>query len=90
MSEFLSKLSGLPNLKILQFEGFENVTFLTETLSDLHHLKEIILCGCENLESLPNSLSKLTTLEKLDLRFTKIKALPECLLHFKDITIFDS
>jgi hypothetical protein len=25
----------------------------------------------------------------LDLRFTKIKALPECLLHLKDITIFD-
>ncbi|MBV5301216.1 MAG: hypothetical protein J0649_05460 [Methylococcales bacterium] len=90
MSEFLSKLSCLPNLNNLQFEGCENVTFLTETLSDLHHLKEINLCGCENLESLPNSLSKLTTLEKLDLRFTKIKALPECLLHFKDITIFDS
>jgi Leucine-rich repeat (LRR) protein len=89
MSEFLSKLSGLPNLKILQFEGCENVTFLTETLSDLHRLKEINLCGCKNLESLPNSLSKLPTLEKLDLRFTKIKALPECLLHLKDITIFD-
>jgi hypothetical protein len=89
MSEFLSKLSGLPNLKILQFEGCENVTFLTETLSDLHRLKEINLCGCKNLESLPNSLSKLPTLEKLDLRFTKIKVLPECLLRLKDITIFD-
>jgi hypothetical protein len=25
----------------------------------------------------------------LDLRFTKIKVLPECLLRLKDITIFD-
>jgi Leucine-rich repeat (LRR) protein len=90
MSEFLTKLSYLPNLTILELRWCKNISFLTDILSDLHRLKEINLCGCENLESLPNSLSKLPTLEKLDLRFTKIKALPECLLHLKDITIFDS
>ncbi|XP_039059109.1 probable disease resistance protein At4g27220 [Hibiscus syriacus] len=72
-------------LKILDL-SFNPIKSLPHSLSNLKNLTSLLLADCEDLGNFP-SLSNLGVLEKLDLRRTKIKEIPNgvlsrlCCLH---------
>ncbi|CAN6446422.1 unnamed protein product [Victoria cruziana] len=68
--------TNMLHLEILNFEGCFYIRDLHPSIGALKSLCEFCLASCKCLEELPEAVYELTSLEKLDLSYCGITALP--------------
>ncbi|XP_043687756.1 disease resistance protein RPV1-like [Telopea speciosissima] len=81
MSSYLTHtpdFSGLPNLEKLILTCCESLVEVHESIDRLEKLVNLNLGGCRNLRNLPSGISKLASLETLDIGCQELEKLPSC------------
>ncbi|EOA12833.1 hypothetical protein CARUB_v10025792mg [Capsella rubella] len=74
-------IQNFQKLVLLNLKDCKMLKFLPECLDKLKALEELILSGCGKLTSFPDTKEKMENLQILLLDGTKIKELPNILLH---------